>query len=113
MCRRDLYPRSAVRPDIVTRYGEFLHDLPPIEINQRNELIDGWHRLEAHKNAGIETIGAIVTEVASDIDHLMLAVKRNSSHGEQLPIEEEREARRLRMQDAPSWPRQKPAAGGR
>jgi hypothetical protein len=91
--RRKLYPRTSVRPDLIERYAEFLVDLPPIEVNQRHELIDGLHRLEAHKKAGAETIRAVVTQVADDIEHLKLACKRNSRHGEQLPIEEERRAR--------------------
>ena len=33
--REDLYPRL--------EYAEVIDVLPPIEINQHNELIDGWH----------------------------------------------------------------------
>jgi hypothetical protein len=102
--RRSLYPRASVRPDLITRYAEFLPDLPPIEINQRHELIDGLHRLEAHKKAGAETIRAVVTAVADDTQHMCLAARRNSQHGEQLPIEAEREAR---LQHGPSWPHQR------
>jgi hypothetical protein len=103
--RRAVYPRQNVRPDLVERYAEFLVDLPPIEINQRNELIDGWHRLEAHKKAGAVAIRAVVTAVADDTEHLMLACKRNSSHGEQLPIEQERAARRMRCGPSQAYQR--------
>jgi hypothetical protein len=108
--RRKLYPRLSVRPDLIERYTEFLSDLPPIEINQRHELIDGLHRLEAHKKAGAATIRAVVTVVADDTEHMCLAAYRNSRHGEQLPIDKEREARRA---DAPSPPYQRlPASLG-
>jgi hypothetical protein len=86
----DLYPRSDFHPAVVARYREFLADLPPIEINQHNVLIDGWHRLEAHKMAGAATIRVVVTEVVDDIDHLELALKRNATHGLQFPIRVER-----------------------
>jgi hypothetical protein len=90
--RRKVYPRFTVRPDLIERYAEFLSDLPPIEVNQRKELIDGLHRLEAHKKAGAATIRAVITTVADDTEHLSLACFRNSRHGDQLPIEQEREA---------------------
>ena len=101
--RRDLYPRSQLRLDIVARYKEFLPDLPPIEINQHNELIDGWHRIEAHKKASVAKIRAVVTEVENDIEHLKTACLRNSRHGEQLPISVERKARGYSV-----WPLQRP-----
>ena len=102
--RRDLYPRIQVRPDLVARYQEFLPDLPPIEINQSNELIDGWHRLEAHKQAGAATIRAVVTEVANDIEHLETAIRRNSRHGVHLPIAV---VRRAKARGRSAWPLQR------
>jgi hypothetical protein len=87
--RRDLYPRSAVHPDMVARYSHFLRELPAIEVNQRHELIDGWHRLEAFRQAKSPTIRVRVTEVSSDLEHIKLAIKRNATHGEQLPLEVE------------------------
>jgi Protein of unknown function (DUF3102) len=89
---KDLYPRLCHKPDLVDRYLEFLPDLPPIEINQHCVLIDGWHRLEAHKDAGAETINVVVTDVADENEHFCLAIKRNATHGEQLPIDVERMA---------------------
>jgi len=46
--REDLYPRIRTSAETVQKYAEDLSVLPPIEINQRNELIDGWHRWTAH-----------------------------------------------------------------
>ena len=42
--REDLYPRIERDPVLVQRYAENLDMMPPIEINQHNILIDGWHR---------------------------------------------------------------------
>jgi hypothetical protein len=79
--RRELYPRIAVNQAAIRRYAKHLRDLPPIEVNQHHEIIDGFFRLEAHKAAGAATIRATVTEVANDLEHLKLACRRNSSHG--------------------------------
>jgi hypothetical protein len=97
--RRDLYPRSKVEPEVIRRYARDLRHLPPIEVNQRHEIIDGFFRLEAHKAAGAATIRATVTEVASDLEHLKLACLRNSSHG--LSFTEEDEQHQGRHLSAP------------
>jgi Protein of unknown function (DUF3102) len=73
--------RSTVYPEYISRLAKYLPHLPPIEINQRKELIDGWHRLEAHKLAGAKTICAVVTEVASELHHIELFCERNCGHG--------------------------------
>lgn len=82
--REDLYPR--IKPDSVTiqRYAQNLEVLPPIEVNQNNELIDGFHRWNAHKLAEATEIKATVTKTASDVELLALACLRNSAHGLQL-----------------------------
>lgn len=48
VCREDLYPRIEKNPLTVQKYAECLDVLPPIEINQHNELIDGWHKQPRH-----------------------------------------------------------------
>jgi len=68
----------------VQKYAEDLEVLPPIEINQHNELIDGWHRWTAHKKVKAESIQVIVTETKSEAEFLELAIERNATHGLQL-----------------------------
>ena len=46
--REDLYPRIETSAVTVQKYAEDLEVLPPIKVNQHNELIDGWHRWTAH-----------------------------------------------------------------
>lgn len=82
--REDLYPRIETSATTVQKYAEDLSVLPPIEVNQRNELIDGWHRWTAHKKNEVEDIEAIITETDSDMHLLELAIERNASHGLQL-----------------------------
>ena len=46
--RDDLDPRLGQRDDdLIAQYAEIIDELPPIEINQDNVLIDGWHRVRA------------------------------------------------------------------
>lgn len=89
--RDDLYPRIETSATTVQKYAEDLSVLPEIEVNQRNELIDGWHRWTAHKKVNAETIRAKVTETTSDAHFLELAIERNAIHGLQLSQADKRQ----------------------
>lgn len=94
--REDLYPRIKTSHSTVNKYAEDLTVLPPVEVNQHNELIDGWHRWTAHKQAGAETIQVTVTQTVSDTHLLELAIERNAAFGLQLSQEDKKSmARRL------------------
>lgn len=82
--REDLYPRIEKDPELVQKYAADLEVLPPIEVNQRGEIIDGWHRWTAHKKEKVKDIAVLVTKTASDAELLALAIRRNSKHGKQL-----------------------------
>jgi DNA modification methylase len=82
--REDLYPRLQPNAAQIQQYAENLEVLPPIEINQHNILIDGFHRWTAHKKANAETIKCIVIETSSDNHLLSLAIEKNATHGLQL-----------------------------
>lgn len=88
--REDLYPRFEPIPARIQQYAECIELLPPIEINQRNELIDGYHRWTAHKKAGIDTIKATVTQTKSDIELDRLQAKRNADGRIQLTQQEKK-----------------------
>ena len=57
--------------------------MPPIEINQGNELIDGWHRVRAAERAGRTEIAYIVVETADDDDLSDWMWAANLKHGVQ------------------------------
>jgi len=82
--REDLYPRLKADPALVQRYAENLDVLPPIEVNQDNILIDGWHRWTAHRKNETDCIKVTVTQTRSDFEIRSLAIKRNAGHGWQL-----------------------------
>jgi len=92
--RKDLYPRIETNAVTVQKYAEDLEVLPPIEVNQNKELIDGWHRWTAHKKAKADTIKVTVTKTASDAQLLELAIERNAKHGLQLSQEDKRDVAR-------------------
>jgi hypothetical protein len=84
--REDLYPRIETSATTVQKYAEDLDVLPPIVVNQHNELIDGWHRWTAHKKNEVEFIEAEVVETTSDADLLEKAIRTNATHGLQLSM---------------------------
>ena len=89
--RQDLYPRIQPDPETIQRYAEDLDVLPPVEINQNNEIIDGYHRWTAYRKNQVETIPVVVTPTISDKELLKLAIKRNSQHGLHLSITEKKD----------------------
>lgn len=88
--REDLYPRFNPDPALIQAYAENIDKLPPIEIEEHDILIDGYHRLKAHETAGHKTIACTVTKVKSEAELQMLAVARNSKFGRQLSTDEKR-----------------------
>ncbi len=82
--REDLYPRIDKDPALVQRYAVNIEVLPPIEVNQHMELIDGWHRWTAHKTNKLDEIQAVITKTASESEFLALACQRNATAGKQL-----------------------------
>ena len=77
----EFYPRASFDLEYVRELSGVLDELPPIEVNQHNELIDGRYRWEAHKAAGMRRIRVIVTHTTDRLEFLMLACERNSRHG--------------------------------
>jgi transcriptional regulator with XRE-family HTH domain len=105
--RDDLYPRLKTNPATVQQYAEQIEMLPPIEVNQHNELIDGWHRWTAHRKLERQTIAAFVTPTASDARLLELAVQRNAAFGLQLSIRDKQFVARRIYHETPE--RERPA----
>lgn len=111
--REDLYPRIETSATIVQKYAEDLSVLPPIEVNELSELIDGWYRWTAHRKKAVEMIEVVVTPTmppedprelnaedraeaeeerhkSSDAKLLELAIERNAQHGHQLSTQDKK-----------------------
>jgi DNA modification methylase len=93
ICDPEKYPRAKANQMAINMLQAVLKEggnpVPAIEINQNNFLIDGFHRLQAHKLNGDTDIEVIITECADD-NILWLATQRNSTHGQQLSRDEKK-----------------------
>ena len=82
--RDDLDPRLGQRDDdLIAQYAEIFDGLPPIEINQKNELVDGWHRVRAAEEIGRTEIAYVVVETEGDDDLGDRMWAANLKHGVQ------------------------------
>lgn len=86
--RQDLYPRFEPDQAAIQRYSDSVEFLPPIQVNQHNILIDGFHRWKAFQLAGETTIPCEIVETASEAELKRLAYQLNSHHGMQLTDKE-------------------------
>jgi len=88
--RMDLYPRLEVDNKKVQEYSENIENLPPIVINQKNILIDGLHRIKAHKQAGEKEIEVTIETTTSENELYLRTIELNATHGLQLSYSDKR-----------------------
>lgn len=69
--------------DLIAQYADILDALPPIVINQDNELIDGWHRVRAAQSRRRSKIACVVVETEGDDDLGDKMWAANLKHGVQ------------------------------
>ena len=82
--RDDLDPRLGDRDDdLIEQYADIFDALPPIEINQHNEVIDGWYRYLAARRAGVTEIAYVVVATKNDDDLSDRMWESNLRHGVQ------------------------------
>ncbi len=82
-----VWPRSTLNEEAIERYRDCLEELPPIVVDRETmTVLDGWHRVEAHRREGVETISVKYDSCAP---HLFLArsYALNARHG--LPVDNE------------------------
>ncbi|MCF6192415.1 MAG: ParB/RepB/Spo0J family partition protein, partial [Candidatus Hydrothermae bacterium] len=94
-----IYPREETHPDVVARYAEALEagaQFPPILVAALPDghylILDGNHRLQAHRRVGRRVIEARVVDVDPEdrLELVVLAAKANMVHGLPLSQEERR-----------------------
>ena len=82
--RDDLDPRLGERDDdLIQQYADIFDALSPIEKNQENELVDGWHRIRAAQQAKRTEIAYVVVETKDDDDLADKMWAANLKHGVQ------------------------------
>lgn len=99
---KDLYPRTELDQESVNQYREAIEKLPPIVVTKDFILIDGYHRLTAHKLEKVEEIEAEILDISDKKEILLEAIRRNTTHGKQLSREEKKHwAQQLFIQEYP------------
>ena len=99
---KDLYPRTELDQESVNQYREAIEKLPPIVVSKDFILIDGYHRLTAHRLEKIDEIEAEVLDITDKKEILLEAIRRNTTHGKQLSREEKKHwAQQLYIQEYP------------
>ena len=68
---------------LVEQYAEIFDALPPIEINQDKEIIDGWHRYLAARCVDVAEITCVVIQTTGDDDLADRMWEANRKHGVQ------------------------------
>jgi DNA modification methylase len=86
---KEYYPRENSNIEKIEEYRLCLDELPPIEINKSYKLVDGFHRLAAHKQENVEKIKCYIIDV-SDEDILEYSIRANATHGFSLTRREKR-----------------------
>ncbi len=88
---RSLHPRlHGIDGEVVEFYASIFREViwPPVLVDQAtHKLLDGWHRIEAAKRAGVYSLPVLWAE-APEEELFALAVKANLVHGVKLSREE-------------------------
>lgn len=95
--------RESLDEEHVTRLMEAFDDLPPILVDRRSRrVVDGDHRLEAHRRSGRLTI-AVEWLDGDDGDHLVASLAANVRHGLPLTRSERRRGAERLVAQRPGW----------
>jgi hypothetical protein len=93
---KELYPRLRPDDDAIERYRHSIDALPPIVVARGRVLVDGYHRWQAHKREGLETVPAVDLGNLTDAEIFNESIRRNATHGQQLSAaDKKRLARKL------------------
>ncbi len=91
-----IYPREHEDMKLVEKYRGAINKLPPIVVDKKNRIIDGYHRLLAHRYEHIDEIEAELFDSDDDLTCLLQSLELNSGHGQQLSgVEKKKWARHL------------------
>jgi hypothetical protein len=85
---KELYPRLREDDAAIERYRAAIDRLPPITVARGRVLVDGFHRWQAHRREGAESVQAEDLGNLTDAEILRESIRRNASHGQQLKAKE-------------------------
>lgn len=96
----NIYPRLTPDLSLIQKYRDAIDKLPPIVIDRKNRLIDGYHRWQSMIAEGIEEIDTLIFDSDNDRDCMMESIRLNATHGKQLSQTEKKElARKMYLQN--------------
>jgi transcriptional regulator with XRE-family HTH domain len=102
-----IYPRVEWLQATVNRYAEALNadeQFPPIVLEpDTNRLLDGMHRLQAHKQAMRDTISVVWQEVPAGVPPKLFAASLSAKHGDRIKGDELRAIAREIAEDNPDY----------
>ncbi len=102
-----LQPRvSGTDPDHVRVLGETHKAWPPLKVVRQDGhylLVDGFHRLEAARNLGLEDVPVQVLQAPKDGDLRSLAFSLNAQHGRPLSLDDRRAFAEKLLRDRPHF----------
>jgi hypothetical protein len=108
VCDETVQPRAGVDAGVMGNYAELMGngvEFPPITVFEiavgEFVLADGFHRVAAAKQAGLETMKATVVK-GTIRDALLFAIRANASHGQGLTRKEKLRAA-ARLLNDPQW----------
>jgi len=81
---KELYPRLREDESAIERYRHAVDLLPPIVVARGRVLVDGFHRLQAHRREQRETIVVEDLGNLTDAEIRRESITRNATHGHQL-----------------------------
>ena len=88
-------------------YANHIEDMPPVRVAQFGGalyLIDGWHRMAAHRLLNRETIEVEIDEtVKSESDAIIANLKYNLKHGAFFNNQQKRDAFKRAKAHRPDW----------
>lgn len=88
----EIYPRFGTDAETILKYRMNVDNLPPIVLAKKdNTLIDGYHRLMAHRDEGRAKIAYEYIDIEEN-EYFIESLKRNCSHGLQLSRKEKKDA---------------------
>jgi transposase len=96
---KELYPRLREDEAAIERYRHAVDLLPPIAVARGHVLVDGFHRLQAHRREQRETIAAEDLGNLTDAEIRRESITRNATHGHQLSQADKRRLAAMLFRD--------------
>lgn len=104
---KEIYPRSEWKQETVNRYADAVEsgsEFPPIVLERKtNRLLDGMHRLQAHKQALKSEIACVWADVPDGVPIKVFAASLSAKHGDRISYGDLKQIARDTLEGTPSY----------